>query len=168
MRSLVSLESPFARNIPVNTAYARLCIKDSLNRGESPIAGHLLYTQPFILNDTIPHERKIEIDAHLAWLSVADRSVVYMDRGISQGMRYAIDKAQSYTVTVEYRTLPGIDSLYYYPWGNNSKRKELKGRIFKLLSRGDKNSALVEFLDNGQREIISRNAIRKLKTNPQR
>ena len=165
MRPLVILESPFASNIPVNTAYARLCIKDSLTRGESPMAAHLLYTQPFILNDNIPRERKLGMDAGLAWLAVADRSVVYTDRGISPGMKYGIETAQKHAVPVEYRTLPGIDSLYYYPWGNNAKRKELKGRIFKILARGAKNSALVEFIDNGQREIISRNAIRKLETN---
>ena len=51
---------------------------------------------------------------------------------------------------------------YYYAWGNNSKRVTLKGRRFKVIVRGGMNSALVEF-ENGQKEIISRNAIRKAK-----
>lgn len=43
---LVILESPYAGNIEKNVAYARACVRDSLSRGEAPIASHLLYTQP--------------------------------------------------------------------------------------------------------------------------
>lgn len=52
---------------------------------------------------------------------------------------------------------------YRYVWGNNSKRKTMKNRICVVLARGKMNSAMVKFLDNGQREIISRNALRKYK-----
>jgi hypothetical protein len=51
---------------------------------------------------------------------------------------------------------------YYYAWKNNSKRATLYRRHFKVLARGAMNSALVEF-ENGQREVISRNAMRKVK-----
>ena len=50
---------------------------------------------------------------------------------------------------------------YRYTWGNNSKRLELKGRICKILKRLSLNSAIVEF-ENGQREVISRNALRRV------
>jgi len=49
---------------------------------------------------------------------------------------------------------------YIYRWGNNEKRKTLKGRYCDVLYRGKMNSCLVEF-ENGQREVISRNALRK-------
>ena len=52
--------------------------------------------------------------------------------------------------------------LYYYAWGNNEKRKLLKGKKCKILKRLKLNSAIVEF-ENGQREIISRNALRRIK-----
>ncbi len=52
---------------------------------------------------------------------------------------------------------------YYFPWANNSKRKTLHNRRFKILARGRMNSVAVEF-ENGQREVISFNAIRKVKT----
>jgi len=55
-------------------------------------------------------------------------------------------------------------TLYRYAWRNNSKRETLQNRICRVLVRGAMNSALVEFVDNGQREVISRNAIRKAKT----
>jgi hypothetical protein len=54
------------------------------------------------------------------------------------------------------------DYLYFYSWRNNSKRIELYGRRFRVILRGGRNSALVEF-DNGQKEVISRNAIRRAK-----
>jgi hypothetical protein len=50
-------------------------------------------------------------------------------------------------------------TLYHYTWRNNPKRATLYGRLCKVLARGKMNSALVEF-ENGQREIVSRNALR--------
>lgn len=50
---------------------------------------------------------------------------------------------------------------YYYNWRNNSKRVTLKDKRFRVVARGSMNSALVEFED-GSREVISRNAIRKM------
>lgn len=49
---------------------------------------------------------------------------------------------------------------YIYTWGNNEKRKTLRGRKCKVLYRGKMNSCLVEF-ENGQRECVSRNSLRK-------
>jgi len=49
---------------------------------------------------------------------------------------------------------------YIYSWKNNQKRQSLYGKICHVLARGKMNSALVEF-ENGQREIISRNALRR-------
>jgi hypothetical protein len=53
------------------------------------------------------------------------------------------------------------DQLYRYGWGNNVKRATLKGRVCRCLWRGGMNSAFVEFVDTGQQEVISRNALRK-------
>jgi hypothetical protein len=102
----VILESPFAGDVEKNTRYARACVRDSLLRGEAPIASHLLYTQSGILNDEIPAERQHGIDAGLTWKSVADGSVVYVDLGISRGMQYGIDAAKTTGLPVELRNLP--------------------------------------------------------------
>lgn len=53
-------------------------------------------------------------------------------------------------------------TTYLYRWKNNPKRASLYGRACRVLARGALNSALVEFTDNGQREIISRNALKKI------
>jgi len=102
---LVILESPYAGDVVANVEYARRCVRDSLTRGEAPIASHLLYTQPGILDDNDPVERAQGIDAGLAWRKVAEASVVYTDRGISPGMRYGIDAALRAGRPVEFRKL---------------------------------------------------------------
>ena len=53
------------------------------------------------------------------------------------------------------------EQLYEYRWGNNPKRAKMRGRICRVLARGKKNSCSVEFVDNGQTEVVSRNALRK-------
>jgi hypothetical protein len=102
---LVILESPYAGDIDMHTEYARACLRDCLMRGESPIASHLLYTQPGVLRDSKPEERMLGIKAGLAWVQVADATVVYVDHGISAGMRQGIDKAADHGLPVETRRL---------------------------------------------------------------
>ena len=85
----VILESPYAGDVDRNVKYARMCVRDSLQRGEAPIASHLLYTQDGILKDDVPEERIWGIDAGLAWKPVAEKHVFYTDYGMSRGMEYA-------------------------------------------------------------------------------
>jgi hypothetical protein len=101
----VILESPFAGDIKKNVEYARVCVKDILMRGEAPIASHLLYTQDGILNDNVPEERRIGIDAGLSWKEVADLHVFYIDRGISKGMQYAMDYVTKNKIPFEIREI---------------------------------------------------------------
>jgi len=101
----VIIESPYAGDIEKNVEYARACLRDSLARGEAPLASHLLYTQPGVLDDTLPEERYLGISAGLAWLPLAHVHTVYIDRGISVGMRIAYDRAREVGVPVEIRSL---------------------------------------------------------------
>lgn len=104
---LVILESPFAGAVQQNVHYARLCLRDSLLRGESPIASHLLYTQESVLDDLIPAERSLGIAAGLAWRSVAHKAVFYVDRGWSSGMLAAKAKYDEEGFPYEIRKLNG-------------------------------------------------------------
>lgn len=105
----VLLESPYRNNDPAevqaNIDYARKCVRDSVLRGEAPIASHLLFTQPGVLNDNVSDERALGIEAGLAWMSYADKMVVYCDRGVSDGMREAMRRAQHSGLEVELREL---------------------------------------------------------------
>lgn len=100
---LVILESPYAGNVDLNVDYARKCMLDSLNRNEAPMVSHLLYTQ--CLDDTIPRERQLGIDAGLAFKAVVEKTVVYIDYGISKGMEYGIQSAKDCGREIEYRTI---------------------------------------------------------------
>ncbi len=102
---LVIIESPYAGDVEKNVEYARRAVRDSLGRGEAPIASHLVYTQPGILDDDIPEERQWGIDAGLAWRRVADMTVVYQDLGITKGMEYGIKLAEEEGNPVEYRNI---------------------------------------------------------------
>ena len=102
---LVIVESPYAGDVEANIKYARACVRDSILRGEAPTASHLLYTQQGILDDDCFVERKQGIEAGLAWLQAADASAVYTDRGISEGMKLGIARAERFLVPVEYRVL---------------------------------------------------------------
>lgn len=99
----VILESPYAGNIRRNTAYAKLCLRDCLARGEAPLASHLLYPQ--VLDEDFQPERRLGIEAGLAWMPHADAVVVYQDFGRSRGMVNAICEAQRFRLPIEYRWL---------------------------------------------------------------
>lgn len=90
---LVIVESPFAGNIALNLRYLRACLRDCLKRGEAPYASHGLYTQPGVLDDGVPEDRTVGIDAGFAWRDAADATVIYTDLGTTTGMRYGIDAA---------------------------------------------------------------------------
>ncbi|RRY11423.1 DUF7768 domain-containing protein [Brucella anthropi] len=102
-KPLVIIESPYGGDVVRNEAYARACLLDSLRKGEAPIASHLLHTQ--VLDDMRPDERDLGIEAGLAWYRVAEKCVVYGDRGISGGMIKGIKRAKRFGVLVEFRNI---------------------------------------------------------------
>ena len=106
----VVIETPYSGATPEETEknihFARSCIHDSLRRGELPFASHLLYTQPGILDDKDPEERKMGINAGLEMTENFDRTAVYLNRGTSRGMEWGIARANELKRQIEYRTLP--------------------------------------------------------------
>ncbi len=107
-RDLVIIESPFANPDPHvmqdNVAFAQKSMIDSLMfHHEAPMLSHLLYTQ--VLNEDDKQQRDSGIKAGLAWREATKKTVVYGDRGISQGMQYGIHAATEMGNQVEYRNL---------------------------------------------------------------
>lgn len=102
-RQCVIIESPFRARPPTDmtaysppkdpldaamqreiyTKYARMCLMDSIERGEAPFASHLLYPQ--VLDDNAGHERMLGIEMGFAWWECAT-IVFYTDFGFSPGM----------------------------------------------------------------------------------
>ncbi len=109
MRIRVYLESPYAANesatVEDHVRYAQRCAHDSLRRNEAPFISHLLYTQPGILDDLIPEERTAGIEAGFLWGRLADKTVMYLDYGISRGMQLGIDAAFESHRPVEFRKI---------------------------------------------------------------
>ena len=53
--------------------------------------------------------------------------------------------------------------LYEYKWGNNPKRLEMKGRRCVLLKSLKMSSVIIQFADNGQIEVTSSRALKRIK-----
>jgi hypothetical protein len=99
----VVIESPFAGDVARNMEYAREAALDCLRRGEAPYASHLFFTQ--ILDDLKPEERKLGIEAGFEWGKAAEKTVVYVDYGISRGMELGIEAANKAGRAIEYRRI---------------------------------------------------------------
>jgi hypothetical protein len=101
----VIIESPYAGDVDTHVTYARRALRDSLSRGEAPLASHLLYTQPGILDDSIPAERKLGIEVGLVWMREAEAVIFYVDYGVSKGMGEALVVAIGLKLKTERRTI---------------------------------------------------------------
>lgn len=107
---LVIIETPYAASkkftVEAHVEYAQRCMHDSLLRGEAPYASHLLYTQPNVLDDKVPDERKLGIEAGFAWKHLDGvLTVFYVDLGYSSGMIQAIEYCRVNNLPYELRTL---------------------------------------------------------------
>lgn len=98
-----------------NVRYARACLRDCLDRGESPFASHLLYTQEGVLNDANPEERQKGINAGFEVAKTFDRRVFYVDRGFSVGMRWGFLHAREIGQPCEIRMLGGEWAVGWMP-----------------------------------------------------
>src|SRR4051812_22162242 len=101
----VIVESPFAGNVDANLTYARRAMADCLRRNEAPFLSLALYTQPGVLDDLIPAERTLGVEAGFAWGDVAHAVVLYMDLGMSGGMKAGLARALARGVLIERRWL---------------------------------------------------------------
>lgn len=109
MSRLVVLELPHEsktkEELEEHIEYAEACIDDCFERRESPFNYHLFYPPEIILRNNESKERKLGIEADLAWIKLADAMVVYTDLGVTEGMKRSIKKAEESDKTIEYRQL---------------------------------------------------------------
>lgn len=85
---LVVIESPYAGDVERNRIYLNRCIRDCIDRGESPYASHKMLVDS--LDDTVAEERRTGIKAGLIWAGQADLVAFYTDYGFSTGMAHAM------------------------------------------------------------------------------
>ena len=55
-----------------------------------------------------------------------------------------------------------VNLTHRFAWKNNEKRRTLYGRACRIVACGALGSILIEF-ENGQREIVSRRAVRAMR-----
>lgn len=101
----VVIESPFSGDVEGNRIFALACMKFCLDREEAPMVPHLLY--PRVLTKYNLAEREKGIQAGLSWVPVAQKSVVFTNKGLTQGMIRGIAKAEACGIEVERIHLPG-------------------------------------------------------------
>lgn len=105
--NFVVIESPYAavetRSVRFHVDYARRALRHSLDHGEAPFASHLLYTQPHVLDDSVPRERVRGIQAGYEVIARADLVAFYVDYGWSPGMLQALKVARTLHKKVEVR-----------------------------------------------------------------
>jgi len=128
---LVIIESPFKGNnyesLERNKLYLRACIRDCIVRGESPYASHRMLTDA--LDDTDSEERRLGIEAGLAWRNVTKpvhsgkgdplgydsvHHIFYVDLGWSSGMTAAKELYDKEEIPYEERRLAADDPF----WGS--------------------------------------------------
>jgi len=122
MPKLVIIESPYAGDWVRHLSYLQLCVQDSFSRGEAPFASHGLY--PRFLDDNDPEQRKQGLRAGFEIMRRADLVAVYLDLGISGGMREGITFAEKRNVPIVMRYLLDQDRKNVDPYGpGNSEVK---------------------------------------------
>lgn len=117
----VLVESPFAGRCPEpvseregwlretedashNFAYVKALCRHLALLGQAPYASHLFLTQ--FLDDHDAREREIGIESGLTWGVCAQASVIGVDRGVSPGMIYGIQRARADGRLIEWLSLP--------------------------------------------------------------
>ena len=98
MPRIIEVESPYDgpddQTIRRNILYTRIACRWALERGDYPYASHLFFTQPGILDDKVPAERTLGIEAGKALTrAAAELSVFFLDLGESRGMTYGREAA---------------------------------------------------------------------------
>lgn len=111
MRKVV-IESPLAGDFAMHRFYAKLAMRDCIDKGEAPYASHLLYDQVDLLDDRIVVEREQGMEAGFEWGAMTDAVVVYEDLGISDGMKRGIGKADQRNLPIEYRRIERWEEVW--------------------------------------------------------
>lgn len=148
MVPLVVIESPYRGDIHKNTVYARMCLLDSIKRGETPFMSHLLYTQVL---DEKPENRDLGISMNLQVIEAAGKLAVYTDLGVSEGMSEAIVAAQSIHLPIEYREInPSFESDIFPNDSKQRKEYPLYRGLFQYFPRALAAVAHHSFIGNEQ------------------
>ncbi|MEC9048895.1 MAG: hypothetical protein VYA51_12865 [Planctomycetota bacterium] len=97
----VIIESPYRAEGAAE--YLQECIRDCIQRGETPYASHLMLTGA--LDDTDEEQRRLGIRLGFAMRPLMARTVVYTDLGYTEGMIEGIKHARGLEHPIEWREI---------------------------------------------------------------
>ncbi len=95
--------SPFSERKEADIAYAREAMRWCLDTGMAPFVGQLLYGE--ILDDRVPSDRTLRLNADQEYIKDADVVVAFVDRGVSTEMEADVEIAMSHSSRIEIVTL---------------------------------------------------------------
>lgn len=128
MMLTVVIESPYASDtaagVARNLRYARACMAYCIANDAAPYASHLLYTQPGVLNDKIPEERKNGMRAGFAIGNKLEERWFFTDLGMTDGMVRGEEAAAKMNPPQKTRRISLPD------WENNHVREALVERVW--------------------------------------
>ena len=106
-RRKIYVVSKYAGDVATNKENAVRFCRYVIDRGNIPVASHLLYPQ--ILNDSSPHEREMGLMFGLALLALCDEVWIFTENGeISSGMKREIEEATQLGIPVRQLDLEEI------------------------------------------------------------
>ena len=94
--------SAYRGDVAANVEIARAACREVLRGGDAPFAPHLLY--PGLLDDAVPAERALGIEAGRRWLATAHEVLVVGP--VTAGMREEIATAEALGIPVRYVARP--------------------------------------------------------------
>lgn len=109
----VIIESPYRggdySRTKRNVAYLSACVRDCLDRGETPYSSVAMIAMMSGLDDKVPEDRELGMSAGWAWYGIVKSAggavVIYVDRGISEGMQLGMERARGIGIEIEQRRL---------------------------------------------------------------
>lgn len=113
---VVAIISPYRGSCPehqaYNLAYAKAAARDSFDRGEAPVAIHLVLGDANEVEN--PELRSQALEASATILHRVDRLAIYIDLGYSEGMIFEIEQAGLGIKPVEWRRIEGWPDYIQY------------------------------------------------------
>lgn len=114
-RKLVYIASPYAGDVERNIEFARAACRYCIEQGHTPIAVHLLYTQPGMLDDTNPAEREVGLKLGHHVLEKCDEVWVcgdFISPGMAKELELAMEIAIPVTTLTSQQILDAPDPVY--------------------------------------------------------
>lgn len=106
---VVYIAAPYAGDVEANVAFAKQAALYAMSAHCVPFVPHLQF--PAFLDDNVPNQRALGIQANLELLRRCDELWVFNYKGISAGMQQEITYADQHSIPVKYISLFSFENI---------------------------------------------------------